>query len=127
MCFIVLSCSCVHSCESFQLCQTLGDSMDCGWPGSSVHEISQARVLKWVTMPSSRDLLTQGLRGSLTSTCIGKWVLYPSATSKAHLAFSLSYFVSFMNQGNIKTYFQLFIPFLAQVIHKLPTFNYFLI
>ena len=64
---------------------------------------------------------------SLTSTCIGKWVLYPGANWQAHLAVSLSYFVSFMNHGNIKTYFQLFIPFLAQVTHKLHTFNYFLI
>ena len=27
--------------------------MDCSQPGSSVHGISQARILEWVTMPSS--------------------------------------------------------------------------
>ena len=30
------------------------DPMDCSLPGSSVHEISQARMLAWITMPSSR-------------------------------------------------------------------------
>ena len=31
-----------------QLCVTLGDPMDCGLPGASVHGISQARILEWV-------------------------------------------------------------------------------
>ena len=30
-----------------QLCPTLSDPMDCSPPGSSVHEIFQARVLEW--------------------------------------------------------------------------------
>ena len=37
-----------------QLCLTLCDPMDCNPPGSSVHGIFQARVLKWVAMPSFR-------------------------------------------------------------------------
>ena len=32
---------------------TLCDPMDCNPPGSSVHEILQARLLEWVTTPSS--------------------------------------------------------------------------
>ena len=35
----------------------LCDPMNCKPPGSSVHGISQARILEWVVMPSSRDLL----------------------------------------------------------------------
>ena len=35
-------------------CLTLCDSMDCRPPGSSVHGALQARILEWVTMPSSR-------------------------------------------------------------------------
>jgi len=31
-----------------QLCPALFDPMDCSLPGSSVHEILQARILKWV-------------------------------------------------------------------------------
>ena len=37
-----------------QSCPTLCDSMDCSPPGSSVHEILQARILEWVAMPFSR-------------------------------------------------------------------------
>ena len=36
-----------------QSCPTLCDPMDCSPPGSSVHEILQARILEWVAMPSS--------------------------------------------------------------------------
>ena len=37
-----------------QSCPTLCNSMDCSPPGSSVHGILQARILEWVSMPSSR-------------------------------------------------------------------------
>ena len=37
-----------------QLCLTLCDCKDCSLPGSSVHRISQARILEWVSTPSSR-------------------------------------------------------------------------
>ena len=40
--------------QSLWLCMTLCDTMDCSLPGSSVHEILQARVPEWVAMPSSR-------------------------------------------------------------------------
>ena len=41
-------------CSVAQSCPTLCDPMDCNPPGSSVHGILQARILEWVTMPSSR-------------------------------------------------------------------------
>ena len=37
-----------------QPCLTLRDPMDCSPPGSSVHGISQARILKWVAISFSR-------------------------------------------------------------------------
>ena len=37
-----------------QLCPTLCDPMDCNPPGSSVHEIFQARILEWVAISFSR-------------------------------------------------------------------------
>ena len=57
MCAHVLSCfTCVRLCNP----------RDCSPPGSSVGWILQARVLEWVAMPSSRDLLNPGSeRGSL--------------------------------------------------------------
>ena len=41
--------------KSLQSCLTLCDPMDCSQPGSSVHGISQARILEWVAIPFSRD------------------------------------------------------------------------
>ena len=46
--FIV--CVCVHT----QSCPTLCNTMDCSPPDSSVHGIFQARILKWVSISSSR-------------------------------------------------------------------------
>ena len=40
--------------KSLQSCPTLWDTMDYISPGSSVHEILQARILGWIAMPSSR-------------------------------------------------------------------------
>ena len=40
--------------KSLQSCPTLWNPMNGSWPGSSVHEILQARILEWFTMPSSR-------------------------------------------------------------------------
>ena len=37
-----------------QSCPTLWDPMDCNPPGSSVHEIFQARILEWVAISFSR-------------------------------------------------------------------------
>ena len=39
--------SSMHENEVAQLCLTLSNPMDCSPPGSSVHEIFQARVLEW--------------------------------------------------------------------------------
>ena len=37
-----------------QWCLTPCNPMDCSLPGSSVHEILQARILEWVSIPFSR-------------------------------------------------------------------------
>ena len=39
--------------EVAQLCPTLHDPMDCSLPGSSAHEIFQARVLEWIAIAFS--------------------------------------------------------------------------
>ena len=41
-------------CSVAQSCLTFCNPMDCSPPGSSVHEIFQARILEWAAMPSSR-------------------------------------------------------------------------
>ena len=43
--------------KSLKSCPALCNSMGCNLPDSPVHGILQARILEWVTVPSSRDLL----------------------------------------------------------------------
>ena len=64
--------------------------MDCSLPGSSVHGILQAIILKWVAVPSSRDLPDPGIEPvSLTSPVLAGRLLTTSATSEGSLAESL--------------------------------------
>ena len=49
-------------CSVAQSCLTLCDPVDCSLPGSSVHGISQARILEWVAISSSRDLPNPGIQ-----------------------------------------------------------------
>ena len=49
----VTHCGCVCA-KSLQSCLALSDPVDCNLPGSSVHGILQAKILEWVSMPSSR-------------------------------------------------------------------------
>ena len=42
-------------------CPTLGDPVDCSPPGSSVYGIFQARILEWIAISFSRDLLNPGI------------------------------------------------------------------
>ena len=60
-----------------QLCPTLCDPMDCSLSGTSVHGILQARILKWIAMPSSRGSSwpRDKILVSYVSS-IGRWVLY---------------------------------------------------
>ena len=47
-CHFLLQCMKVKSeSEVTQSCSTLSDPMDCSPPGSSIHGIFQAKVLKW--------------------------------------------------------------------------------
>ena len=63
---------CVLSCFSrVQLFATLWTSQ----LGSSVHGISQARILEWVATPSSR--VSSQPRDLTCVSCTGRWILYP--------------------------------------------------
>ena len=55
-----LKCVCV--CDKWlQSPPTLCDPVDCGLPGSSVHEILQARMLEWVAISFPGDLPNPGI------------------------------------------------------------------
>ena len=48
-------------CSVTQLCPILCNPMYCSQSSYSVHGISQVKILEWVAISYSRDLLTQGL------------------------------------------------------------------
>ena len=50
---------------------TLGSAMDYSLPGSSVHGISEARILEWLPFSSSGDLPDPRI-----ISCIGRGILY---------------------------------------------------
>ena len=69
---IVCLCSKLH-----QLCLTLCDSTDCNLLGSSANGISQARILEWVAVPSSRgSSKPRDQTGLSYVSCTGGRVLY---------------------------------------------------
>ena len=45
-----------------QSCLNLCDPTDCSLPGFSVQRISQARILDWVAISSSRDIPALGIK-----------------------------------------------------------------
>ena len=57
------------------------DPMDCGPPGSPVHGISQARILEWVVISSSRGFFWP--RDQTHISCTGRWILHHWATWEA--------------------------------------------
>ena len=63
---LVLCCCCLGA----QLGQILHDPMNCSLPSSSVHEISQARILEWVAISSSRGF-SQPRAGTHVSALAG--------------------------------------------------------
>ena len=68
-------------CLCAQLHLTLCNPMDCSPPGSSVHGISQARILEWVAIPLSWGPSRPRVRTHIS--CIGRWILYHWATWEA--------------------------------------------
>ena len=71
---LICSLSVFVLCLVSQSCPTLRDLMDCSLPGSSVHEISQARILEWVAISCSRG--SSQPRGGAQVSCIGRWILH---------------------------------------------------
>ena len=62
----------------FSHAQLFGDSVDYGPPDSSVHAISQARMLEWVAISSAISTAHQWSNPGLL---FGRWLLYHSSTS----------------------------------------------
>ena len=69
-------------CSVTQSYPTPLDPMDCGPPGSSVHEIFQARILEWAAISSSRRSSVPGDQASVSS--VGRQILYHRAALFSH-------------------------------------------
>ena len=72
-------------------CLTLWDPMDCSPLGSSVHGISQARILEcmeWIAISFSRR--SSQTRDWTHTSCISRWILYHWATQEAIQLLSVS-------------------------------------
>ena len=68
-------------CLIAKLCRTLCDLVNCSPPGSSVHGISQARILEWVAISSSKG--SSRPRNRTHISCPGRRILYHWATREA--------------------------------------------
>ena len=71
--------------------------MNCSPPGSSVHGISQARILTWVAISCSRG--SSWPRDQTYISCIGKQILYCWATREAHIVGSVQFSRSVMSDS----------------------------
>ena len=70
----VLKYICVSVCVVVtQSCPNLCDPMDCSPPGSSVHGICQARILKWISIPFAKE--SSQRRDWSRVSCIAGWFL----------------------------------------------------
>ena len=73
--------SALYCAQSLQSCLTLCDPMDCSPPGSSVHEILQARTLEWIAMLPPEALPNQGIEpASLMSLALASGFFTTSPT-----------------------------------------------
>ena len=66
--------SVIHLCVCMLSGVWLCNPMDCSPPGSSVHGISQARILEWVAISFSRG--SSWPRDQICVSCIGREILY---------------------------------------------------
>ena len=83
---------CVGGVLSRSVGSTLCDPMDYNPPGSSAHEILQARILEWVAIPYSRGSSQPRDQTRISySSCIGRQVLY-----------HLHHLVNLVNWENVK-------------------------
>ena len=68
-----------HVCWVTQSCLTFCSPMEFILPGSSVHRISQARILEWVSISFSRECWP---RSQTRASCLGMWILHHWAPGK---------------------------------------------
>ena len=85
--------------------------MDCSPPGSSLHEISQARILEWVAISISRG--SSRPRNQTWVSCTGGWILYPTEPTVKPIEYDT---YEWMNEKHPRTHFSS-VQLLSQVRH----------
>ena len=86
VCVCVCVCVCARPHSVAQSYLTLWHPMDCSPPGSTVHEISQARILEWVAIFSSRG----SSRDGTCASCIAGRLFRTSVTLRSSLSLTTS-------------------------------------
>ena len=83
-------CVCVYIRSVVQSCQTLSTLMDCSPPGSSVHEIVQARVLECISISYSKaQSQLSYLKSKVCRPSEGRWA-ETNSYNLLHFAFSIA-------------------------------------
>ena len=124
-CHFLFQCMKVKSeSEVAQSCPTLSDPMDCSPPGSSVHGIFQARVLKWGAIAFSRQslgiaILLQNSRCVCNEKpCLKTTGLYDGLLFLSSVIFSSSYSVLPFHLVYVFKFLHLFFVVLSQAFIK---------
>ena len=90
-------------CWVAQLCLTLCDPMDCSPQGSSVHGISEARILEWLAYSTPGDLPDSGIKlASLVSPVLAGRFFTIVPPGKCHLTvhFIIIFYISDFSPSN---------------------------
>ena len=77
---------CLHASSVAQSCPILWDSMNYSPPDFSVHGILQARLLEWVSIPTSSESSQPRDQTHISCvSCFGRQILYHCTTWEAHI------------------------------------------
>ena len=104
-------------CSVGQLCPAVCDPMDYSPPGSSVHGISQARVLGWVAIFFFRG--SSRPRDWICVFCIGRQILYAEPPGKPQICLSVQ-FSSVQSLSHVRLFAT---PWIAACQASLPITN----
>ena len=75
--------------EVAQSCPTLSDPIDCSLPGSSIHGISQARILEWVAIFFSRGSSRPRIEPTSSTLAGGFFTAEPPGRPKLQFQYHL--------------------------------------
>ena len=114
--------------EVAQSCQTLSDPMDCSLPGSSVHEIFQARVLEWVAIAFS--ILAGYIHVNSSHNCaylVIKQILLDVSSEFSLIAILSLYIYPFLSSWSFHHWQELGLPDFSLLTLLVPKYTTFML